>query len=181
MRLASNEENRILHEYKMNDEQFERLIEALTESRTNIQEKENDSHSKQCTEWEPQVGEVCQFSDDGEEWRSSTFSYTEDGKFRASNGWLWHHCRPYVSPREKELERFLETAERTNRCLKDQLAEKQSPKTFIKGIYVHPKIMEEYQALEAEVERLTILVGRCNCLSMDDYTATLEQLKEEAE
>jgi len=62
MRIASNEElaERI--------ERLEERLDALTESRTNIQEKENDSHYKQCTEWE--------------------------------------HVRPYVSKREKHLERI---------------------------------------------------------------------------
>ena len=35
--------------------------------------------------------------------------------------------------------------------------------------------------LEKEVERLSILVSRCNCLTMQEYEATLDELKKESE
>ena len=54
----------------------------------------------------------------------------------------------------EQLKHKIATVERTNERLKDQLAEKDSPRHFIDGIYVHPKIFEQLKQLEASFSNL---------------------------
>jgi len=42
-------------------------------------------------------------------------------------------------------------------------------------------LRRENEEWKREARRLNILVGRCNCLTMKEYEATLEELKEQSE
>lgn len=49
------------------------------------------------------------------------------------------------------------------------------------SILLRFKQVKDIVELIKENERLSILVGRCNCLTSDEYEATLDKLKEQSE
>ena len=87
----------------------------LTESRTNIQEKENDSHSKQCTEWEPQNPYSLRIKNQGrppKSWEGRVLIWWPSGMPKLSYASEWNlikgitHWLPITSD-DKEFRRVL--------------------------------------------------------------------------